>query len=241
MGVPLLQGYGMTETSPVAAANMLDDNRPDSVGHALPGVEVRIGDNRELQVRGDNVMKGYWKRPEDTQKAFTDDGWLHTGDQASIEDGRVRILGRIKEIIVTSTGEKIPPGDLELAITGDPLFDQAYVVGENRPFLLVFVVLNREQWKLMAGSLGAPPEGDDAALNSDAVHKTLLKHIETAAAHFPRYALPRAVRVTLEPWTIQNSLMTPTLKLKRNNLQSRYEKEIEAVYQQGKPPATNST
>ena len=130
LGLPLVQGYGMTETTPVVSVNTLEDNDPATVGRALPGVEVRIGENRELQVRGPIVMKGYWKRPEDTARILSGDGWLGTGDQAEIVDGRIRILGRIKEIIVTSTGEKVPPGDLELAITGDALFGQAFVVGE---------------------------------------------------------------------------------------------------------------
>lgn len=109
LGLPLIQGYGMTETAPVVSVNALDDNDPACVGKALPGVEVRIGDNHELQVRGPIVMKGYWKRPEDTARILSPDGWLGTGDQADIVNGRIYIKGRIKEIIVTSTGEKIPP------------------------------------------------------------------------------------------------------------------------------------
>src|SRR5690606_28988954 len=105
------------------------------VGRPLTGVEVRIGENRELLVRAPSVMRGYWKRAEDTARAFTDGDWLRTGDQAAVENGRLRILGRVKEIIVTSTGEKIAPADLELAITADPLFEQALAVGDNRPFI----------------------------------------------------------------------------------------------------------
>ncbi len=135
LGLHLVQGYGMTETAPVVSANSPDDNDPACVGRALPGVEVRIGDNRELQVRGPIVMKGYWNRPEDTAKILSPDGWLGTGDQAEIINGRIYIRGRIKEIIVTSTGEKVPPGDLELAVLADPALEQAFVVGENRPFI----------------------------------------------------------------------------------------------------------
>jgi long-chain acyl-CoA synthetase len=229
LGVPLVQGYGMTETSPVVAVNTLEDNWPDTVGHALPGVEVRIGENSELQVRGDSVMRGYWKRPQDTANIMTADGWLRTGDQASIDHGRVRIVGRIKEIIVTSTGEKIAPGDLELAITADPLFDQALVIGEGRPFLAVLAVLNPEQWKTLAAGQGIAES--EAGLNGEAARKALLQRIEAATRSFPHYAVPRAVWSTLEPWTIQNSLMTPTLKLKRNNLLSRYQAEIDSLYQ----------
>ena len=105
LGVPILQGYGMTETAPVISCNTPEDNDPTSVGRVLPGVAVRIGGQNELLSRGDNVMVGYWRRPDETALALEADGWLHTGDQAKLVNGRVYIVGRIKDIIVTSTGE----------------------------------------------------------------------------------------------------------------------------------------
>ena len=230
LGLPLVQGYGMTETAPVVSVNLLDDNDPATVGKALPGVEVRIGDNRELQVRGPIVMKGYWKRPEDTAKILAPDGWLGTGDQAEIVNGRIRILGRIKEIIVTSTGEKIPPADLELALLADPLLEQAFVVGENRPFIACVAVLNAGEWRRLAADLGLSPHAADS-LNHPSVHRAVLARIEKNAASFARYAVPRAVHCTLEPWTIENTFMTPTLKLKRNNLMAHFGEAIEGMYQ----------
>ena len=232
LGVPVLQGYGMTETTPVVAANGVDDNDPATVGRALPGVEVRIGENRELQVRGPSVMKGYWGRPEDTARVLTADGWLSTGDQADIDKGRIRIMGRIKEIIVTSTGEKVPPADLELAIAVDPLFEQVLVVGENRPFIGCVVVVNLVEWQRLAASLGLNPE-DPASLELPAVQKAALARMALQTRDFARYATPRAVCLTLAPWTIENTMMTPTLKLKRNNLMKRYSREIEALYSAG--------
>ncbi|MEO6017535.1 MAG: long-chain fatty acid--CoA ligase [Polaromonas sp.] len=236
LGVPLLQGYGMTETSPVVSGNGVDDNDPATVGRALAGVEVRIGDNRELQVRGPSVMRGYWKRPEDTARVLAADGWLSTGDQADIVGGRIRIMGRIKEIIVTSTGEKVPPGDLELAIAVDPLFEQVFVVGENRPFIACVAVVNATEWKRLADSL-ALDAGDPATLRHPLVHKAALARIAAQTRSFARYAMPRAVHLTLEPWTIENTLMTPTLKLKRNNLMTRFTREIDAMYQPGRTSA----
>ncbi len=230
LGIPVLQGYGMTETSPVVAANSVTDNDPATVGRALPGVEVRIGDNRELQVRGPLVMKGYWGRPQDTQQVLSADGWLSTGDQADIENGRIRIMGRIKEIIVTSTGEKVPPGDLELAIAVDPLFEQVLVVGENRPFIACVVAVNRPEWVRMATALGLNPD-DDANMNTPAAQAAALKRIAHEARNFARYAVPRAVYLTPEAWTLENALMTPTLKLKRKNLMAHYAQQIEAMYQ----------
>ncbi|WP_110958710.1 long-chain fatty acid--CoA ligase [Acidovorax sp. ST3] len=230
LGLPLIQGYGMTETAPVVSVNALDDNDPACVGKALPGVEVRIGDNHELQVRGPIVMKGYWKRPEDTAKILSPDGWLGTGDQADIVNGRIYIKGRIKEIIVTSTGEKVPPGDLELALLADPLLEQAFVVGENRPFIACVAVLNAGEWQRLAADLGLNPQAADS-LNHPSVHRAVLARIEKNTASFARYAVPRTVHLTLDPWTIENTFMTPTLKLKRNNLMAHFAEAIEGMYQ----------
>ena len=230
LGLPLIQGYGMTETSPVVSVNTLHDNDPACVGQPLPGVEVRIGDNRELQVRGPIVMKGYWKRPDDTAKILSADGWLGTADQAEIVNGRIYIKGRIKEIIVTSTGEKIPPGDLELALLADPLLEQAFVMGENRPFIACVAVLNAGEWQRLAADLGLSSQDPDS-LNHPSVHRAVLARIEKNTASFARYAVPRAVYLTLEPWTIENTFMTPTLKLKRNNLMAFFAQAIDAMYQ----------
>src|SRR5690606_2347979 len=194
LGLPLVQGYGMTETTPVVSVNTLQDNDPSTVGRALPGVEVCIGENRELQVRGPIVMQGYWKRPEDTARVLAPDGWLSTGDQAEIVDGRIRILGRIKEIIVTSTGEKVPPGDLELAIAADPLFAQVFAVGENRPFIATVAVVGGEEWTQLAQGLGLDPK-DPAALRDPRVQRAALARIEGQTASFPCYAVPRAVHL----------------------------------------------
>jgi long-chain acyl-CoA synthetase len=228
LGIELLQGYGMTEASPVVSSNRPGDNDPASVGRPIPGVEVRIGASDELLVRGPNVMAGYWKRPEDTARTL-EDGWLHTGDQASIVDGRIRIKGRIKDIIVTSTGEKIAPADLEMAIVSDPLFAQALVLGEGRPFLCALVVLDRANWQREAAALQIPAQ-DMESLDTPQARGRLLNRIRKAVSAFPAYAAPRAVWATLEPWTVDNGLITPTLKLKRLNLEQRYAAQIRSLY-----------
>ena len=229
LGLPLLQGYGMTETSPVVGVNGLDDNDPASIGRVLPGVQVRIGENRELQVGGPSVMRGYWKRPEDTAKVLSADGWMATGDQAEIVDGRIFIRGRIKEIIVTSTGEKVPPVDLELAVCADPLFAQAFVVGENKPFIGLVAVLDPAEWARLAAPLGLDP-ADPASLSHPKAREAALARAAHQARHFPKYAVPRSVVLSLEPWTIENTMLTPTLKLKRLNLHARFEAELAAMY-----------
>lgn len=231
LGLAPIQGYGMTETSPIIAGNSLSLNQPETVGKVFPGLEVRLAPGtHEIEVRGPSVMKGYWKRPEETARVLSPDGWLKTGDVGEFNDaGLLRIRGRIKEIIVTSTGEKVPPVDLELALETDPLFAQTFVVGEARPFIAFIAVLNPEEWELLAKKLGVNPR-DPLALKSAAVRSAVLKRARAAAAGFPHYALPRNVALTLEPWTIENGLLTPTLKLKRGPLGKRYAQVIEELY-----------
>jgi len=229
MGLDLLQGYGMTETSPVVSGNTPDDNDPASVGRPLAGVQLSIGENDELLIAGPNVMPGYWNRPEDTRRVLEPDGWLHTGDQAKVVDGRLYIVGRIKDIIVTSTGEKIPPADLELAIQTDPLFAQVLVVGEQRPFLAALAVVDQPTWEREAKALGLDPV-DAKSLQSDAARGMAVVRIAKLAKAFPSYATPKQVFLTSEPWTIDAGLITPTLKLKRPALEQRFETEIARMY-----------
>jgi long-chain acyl-CoA synthetase len=131
LGLPLAQGYGLTEASPVVSANPLTDNEPAGVGVPLPEVHVRIGDDDELLVNSPGVMLGYWNDPESTAMAIDNEGRLHTGDQARVENRHIHIIGRIKDIIVMANGDKAPPVDMELAIALDSLFDQVMVVGEG--------------------------------------------------------------------------------------------------------------
>jgi long-chain acyl-CoA synthetase len=233
LGVPIIQGYGLTETSPVVSVNVLEDNVPDSVGVALPGTEVRIGDNDELMVKGPGVMQGYWNRPEDTAKVIGPGGWLHTGDQARIDEGgHIHLTGRIKDILVLSNGEKIPPADMELAIAVDPLVDQVMVVGEGRPYLSALVVLNETQWFVAAQQLGLDAE-DPASLQDDSVLDLVLKRIRRALHGFPGYAKIRRVCVSLDPWAIEDGLLTPTLKVKRPKVLEKYAREVDEMYASG--------
>lgn len=230
LGLPIIQGYGMTEASPIIAGNCVEFNQPDTVGKPFCNVEVRLGEGDEIQIRGPSIMKGYWHRPDDTANAFTKDGWLHTGDVGAFNaDGMLQIKGRIKEIIVTSTGEKIPPADLESAIETDPLFDQCWIVGENRPYLTLVTVVNPTEWATFAESLNLDPK-DPESLNAPAAKTAALRRAKAAASDFPNYALPRATILTTEPWTIENGLITPTLKLKRTPLNQKFAEDIARIY-----------
>ena len=215
LGLPICQGYGLTETSPVVSVNQLARNDPTSIGLPLPGVEVAFGENNVLLVKGPNVMMGYWKNPEATAQVKSDTGWLNTGDQARMENGLLYITGRIKDIIVLGNGEKVPPVDMELAVQLDPLFEQMMLIGEGRPYLTALIVLNKNEAK-KAGDLA---------------DKALVARVGAQLKDFPGYAQVRRVAIAPEPWTVDNGMLTPTLKLKRVPILERFKTEIDAMYE----------
>jgi long-chain acyl-CoA synthetase len=232
LGVPILQGYGLTETSPVISVNVPDDNEPGSVGIPLNGVEVRIGAHDELLVKTPGMMQGYWNNHAATAQIIDSDGWLHTGDQARIENGHIYITGRIKDILVLSNGEKIPPMDMELAICLSPCIDQAMIVGEGEAWLSAILVLNPEAWPELAGRFGLDADAPGSA-GDDRLQAYLVKEISARLKDFPGYARIRRVIPTLEPWTVDNGLLTPTLKVKRARVLDEFADEIRAVYATG--------
>ncbi|MGA9993506.1 MAG: AMP-binding protein, partial [Thiobacillaceae bacterium] len=230
LGIPVYQGYGLTEASPVISVNRPGANRPASIGKALPGVEVQIDANNELLSRSRCVMRGYWNNPEATSAVVDGAGWLHTGDLARMdEQGYLYIVGRIKDIIVLNNGEKASPADMEAAVTLDPLFEQVMVVGEGKPCLACVAVLNEEHWRTFCREHNLDPDKADALADSR-VNKMLLARIAERLKGFPGYAQVRRLYPTLGPWTVENGLLTPTLKMKRKQLQERYQEAIEAMY-----------
>lgn len=230
LGLPILQGYGLTETSPVVCANRLDDNLPSSVGRPAPGVEVKLGEQNALLIRGPNVMLGYWNNPEATHAILSADGWLNSGDTASIDaQGRVTITGRLKDIIVTSTGEKIPPADMEAAILRDPIFEQVMIVGEGRSYLSALTVLSKRGWEVVATHCNA--KNDPHALACDEyAEEIILEKIARQISGFPGYAKVHRALLISEPWTVENEMLTPTLKLKRKKIYEHYQGEIDQLY-----------
>ncbi len=232
LGLPLVQGYGLTETSPVISVNLLDNNDPASVGPPLRGVQVRIGEDDELQVKSPCNMLGYWNNHAATAEMIDQDGWLRTGDQARIREGRIYITGRIKDIMVLSNGEKVPPGDMEMAIGLDPLFEQVMVVGEGRSFLSALLVLNADLWTGLAREYGLNPERTESLADPRLI-KDMLVRLRGALRDFPGYAKIRRVTLLLEPWTVDNGLMTPTMKVKRAQVLQRYGEEMERMHSLG--------
>ncbi len=228
LGLPLYQGYGLTETSPVISVNRPEDNRPEGVGRPFPGIEVTISDDQELLVRGSCVMQGYWRNKQATAATIDSDGWLHTGDKASLENGHIHITGRLKEIIVLSNGEKVALNDMEMAIAMDPLFEFNLVIGEGRPFLAMLGVLNRPLWEELAKQLGVSP--DEESLKLPAVRRAVLTRLEDRLSQFPGFVYIKAVSLSLTPWTVEDGLLTPTLKIKRTSIERHMADEIDRIY-----------
>lgn len=210
LGLPICQGYGLTEASPIVSVNHLDRNDPASIGMVLPGIEVSLGKNQVLLVRGPTVMQGYWKDEEATAKVISAEGWLDTGDQVMMKDGFLYITGRLKEIIVLGNGEKVPPVDMELAIQLDPDIDQALVIGEGKSFLAALLVLKPGAKRL-----------DDKAMTAK---------VAAQLKDFPGYAQVRRVAVIEEPWTVDNGMLTSTLKLRRAQILERDKAQVNEVY-----------
>ena len=226
LGIPVFQGYGLTETSPVVSVNIQSKHIPASIGPPLTGVEVKIDWNDELMVRGDIVMMGYWQNNEATDEVMDRDGWLHTGDKAKIEDGCLFVTGRIKDIIVLSTGEKVSPVDMEICISSDTLFDQVMVIGESRPYLTALVVLHEQHWERFTDS----EDLSNQDINSEIVKEKLLERVAECLHDFPGYAQVYKITCFTESWTVDNDLLTSTLKMRRSRIQAKYSKEIEAMY-----------
>jgi long-chain acyl-CoA synthetase len=225
-----LQGYGLTETSPVISVNLLEDNEPASVGVPLPGVETRVTEQGELLTRSPSVMLGYWHNSKATAEIIDEDGWLHTGDKVTVDAaGHISITGRMKEIIVLSTGEKVPPADMEGAIALDGLIDQVMVIGEGRPYLSALIVPSPEAFAEVAERLHVDP-ADQKAYANEKVVDLFMQHVAERTHNFPGYAQIRRIALVSEPWTSDNGLMTPTLKLRRDRILAHFQELEERLY-----------
>lgn len=230
LGMHILQGYGLSETSPVISVNRLDNNLPSSVGPKVPNLEIRLGEHNALEVRGPSVMMGYWNNPEATQAVISPDGWLNTGDVARIdEQGRITITGRIKEIIVLSNGEKVPPNDMEAAILADHLFEQVMVVGEGRAYLGLLAVVNRERWIDAMHERNMPADWPES-LHSPQAKAYALQRVTHQIQSFPGYARIRRIALLSDAWSADNGLLTPTLKIKRARVLAQHRCDYEGLY-----------
>lgn len=233
LGFNLIEGYGLTETSPVVCTLVPGEEKIGSVGKPFPGVEIRIGPDSEVLVRGPNVMKGYLNKPQETAKTIDPDGWLHTGDQGRIDpDGNLVITGRLKEIIVTAYGKNIAPVPVEQALCGSRYFEQAVVIGDSRPFLVALIVPGRVALEEYARAEGIAFADYPGLLADPRVVALARAEVARQLAAFAPYEQVRRFRLIAEPLSIENGLLTPTLKVRRPKVAERFRKEIEAMYRE---------
>ena len=208
IGLPTLQGYGLTETSPVVSCNPIDDIRIETVGIPFKCNQVKIAEDGEILVKGENVMLGYWNNDDATKKVLKD-GWLHTGDIGKFENKYLKITDRKKDILITPGGDNISPLKIENMLTSSEIIDQAIVYGDNKPYLVALLVVNKE------------------FINKK---ENLEKEIENINKNLTKIEKIKKYFITNENFTIENGMMTPTLKLKRFKIINSYKKEFENLY-----------
>lgn len=229
VGLPILEGYGQTETAPVVACNRLGAVRIGTVGLPLPNVEVRLGPEQEVQVRGPNVMRGYWNRSEETAATF-DGEWLRTGDTGELDEaGYLVITDRIKELLVTSSGKNIPPQRVELRLAAQPVIQQAVVFGDRQPYLAALIVPDWETlWQGLEQDPQSPP--DPAAPEARRLVRDAMHH---ALADLPTWEQVRRFQLLAEPLTQERGELTPTMKVKRRAVAEHYADVIEELFAEG--------
>ena len=208
IGLPTLQGYGLTETSPVVSCNPIEDIRIETVGIPFDCNEVKIAEDGEILVKGENVMLGYWNNEEETKKVLIDD-WLHTGDIGEFVNNYLKITDRKKDILITPGGDNISPLKIENILTSSENIDQAIVYGDNKPYLVALLILNKE-------------------INLE--KENLEKEIENINKNLSKVEKIKKFFIIKENFTIENGMMTPTLKLKRFKIVNKYKKDFENLY-----------
>jgi long-chain acyl-CoA synthetase len=209
IGLPTLQGYGLTETSPVVSCNPIDDIRIETVGPPFKGNEVMIAEDGEILVKGENVMLGYWNNPTETDKVIQN-GWLFTGDIGIIDNGYLKITDRKKDILITPGGDNISPVKIESELTKIEFIEQALVYGDNKPFLVALIVLNNNF--------------------KDIDYKIIQEEIEKINKELTKIEKIKKFLIINNQFTIENGFMTPTLKLKRFKIIREYKKELDDLY-----------
>jgi long-chain acyl-CoA synthetase len=229
-GVTLLQGYGLTETSPVITTCTQIAHKLDTVGRPIPGIEVRIADDGEIITRGPHVMRGYWKRPDDTAQILRD-GWLHTGDIGRFdEDGYLQITGRKKELIVTAGGKNIAPVYLEALLTADPIIHQALVIGDGRNYLTALIVPDADQLREALAERRITIDASTNLCDDDHVRRLFAERIQWRLAGVSRYEQIGDFILLDCPFTIEAGELTPTLKPRRDTIAKKHATRIEAMY-----------
>ncbi len=226
-GIPVMEGYGMTETATAATINTPDDFRFGSVGRALKGLEAKLAEDGELLLRGPNIFKGYYKNEQATEETLAD-GWLHTGDIATIDDdGFIYITGRKKDIIITAGGKNITPANLENGLKQNRWISQAVVIGDRRPYLVALVTLDPEEVPKFAEEHGLEP---GQVAESEQMRAEVQKAIDQVNSKVGPVEQIKKFKILPHDLSQETGELTPTLKVKRNVVNEKYAGEVEALY-----------
>jgi long-chain acyl-CoA synthetase len=230
IGLVVLEGYGLTETTAALTANLPDATKIGTVGRPLPGTAVRVADDGELLFRGGQVMAGYWRNDDATAEVLESDGWFHTGDLGEVDDeGFVRITGRKKEILVTAGGKNVAPAVLEDRLRGHLLVDQCIVVGDGQPFIAALVTLEREEVPLWAEQHGKSSHVTDLVDDPD-LRAEIEAAVEDANKAVSKAEAIRKFTILPDEWTEEGGQLTPSLKLKRNVVMREFKDDVAALY-----------
>lgn len=232
MGLNIMEGYGLTETSPIIAANTFENLRFGTVGKPIPGVQVQIAADGEILSRGPNVMKGYYKKEAETREAFAG-GWFHTGDIGHFDaDGFLVITDRKKDIIVTAGGKNIAPQPIENALKTSPYISNATVVGDRRRFLVALIVPNFEKLEAVARQKGIVHQGPSDLVRTDEIQELMAAEVERATPGLAPYEKIKRFLLLDRDFEIEKEEITPTLKVKRNIIEQKYRDLIDALYKE---------
>lgn len=233
VGIRIMEGYGMTETSPVISRNTLDSYRANTVGKIIPNMEARTAGDGELEVKGDSVFSGYWANEEATKKEYTEDGWFKTGDIGKIEDGFLSITDRKKELMKTSGGKYIAPQPVESKLKSDGLVEQAALIGDNKKFVSVLISPNFKALESWAKQNGVSVSGRPELVKDPKVKKLYEDLIGKVNGDLAHYESIKKVTVVPDEWSVQEGELTPSLKLKRRVIVDKYKEQIDAMYKEG--------
>ena len=229
-GIRILEGYGMTETSPVIAVNTPPHYKLGSVGIPVPNIEVRFAADGELEVRGPSVFKGYWNRDKDTAEAFDGEGWFRTGDIGNLDDGYLTITDRKKELLKTSGGKLIAPQPIENKLKANALVAHAALVGDRRKFASVLISPNFAALETWAKGKGVPAADHTALVKNPAVCAEYRRIIDQVNGSLAQYESIKKITIVPEEWSVEEGELTPSMKLKRRIIEKKYEKEIGEFY-----------
>jgi long-chain acyl-CoA synthetase len=226
----VLEGYGLTETAPVLAVNTFDSLKFGTVGKPIPGVEIRIADDGEILARGPNVMKGYYKKEAETREAF-EGGWFHTGDIGHLDqDGFLVITDRKKDLIVTSGGKNIAPQPIENLLKMSPYIENAVVIGDRRRFVSALIVPKFEKLEDYARSRGIAFKDRAGLVRDERIVEFVREEVDRATPLLASYERIKKITVLARDFEIEKGEITPSLKVRRNNISSRYQELIDAMY-----------